>query len=1047
MKKKNNIYIKSLLLLVVAVVMGVANLWAQEGSGNWKKNTPTSGNNTRKSSLMVPENSATVNRPLPNPGNPPAVEPDPVQDNNTSSVTITVDCEETVFFEDFGTSPFPLTEENNFGRTTSIYMPNNSFKFGTPYPTSTEYDEYMIDNDHYAVVAPGYIKGGTDSDPNHDNNRSTIVVTPVNTTNAVDDFAETDQNTPVSGNVLNNDYDLEEHTQTVSDPGTHQTEKGGSITIDADGSYTYTPPTSFRGLDQFEYRVCDNGTPRACDKAFLLIGVGICAEKVVGESFDGWGGGPYSFTQPGTNYGFVLDIYKLDNSFNMEINGTKIAVNEIEFQPLHEEMSPPTLGVNVEFADGDKYLARPQDWNYPDSLVIYNMTGTVENPVVRVIISPRGSVTLWGSKESGGPLFPLVLTENTQGPNRFNNINWKTTGTNEITVTQHIVGSTHIYGRGYGQNIAYCGETVNYWMGGTPDKENDWNEPNNWTANYIPEAYEDIEFATVENYGKAAVDDLYVPEGITKKIGSLINETKTDGNSEEQSLVIPPNSGLYVYENVIGSNDNADKIIVQADEEEATGTLWFPNAESEDNEYDYSSVQATVEFYNQAYDCKDCGYFTRSWQYFGIPVSESGFPYLSQKVETINEWMENVDGNKWVAIGTNNLKAFRGYEITNSSTTKPDHIYSFQGKLNIGDATVGLTKTTTSAVNYSGMNLIANSFTAAIPIDKNAIKYNDGTVADAVYLFNTGTRDQWRKLNGGNVPNVVSGTYTSVPLKVGGQAGLPNSIPSMHTFMVEAKSNTNIYLIYSELVKNEVKDGQPAWRSAEQNDKQEIPHIVLDVIGTQSADRVWLFEQHGTTRGFDNGWDGVKMPEKDIVQIYVVGEDAKENYQVATVPQLVGTAFGLNTVNTVETGHALSNQSQSQLQLHMAVSPDVEIRGLYLRDMLTGRSYALKNGAEYRVSGSISSDNRFKVVDNALDESKLSDNPLIDIYVQDNQVVVANNSEEDCTVSLFDISGRLVAKRAVASSGTTYVSTAISGVYVVKVIGGTVNESKRVVVK
>lgn len=69
------------------------------------------------------------------------------------------DCEEEVFFDDFGTSDL---NDGNFGRTTSLYMPSNSFKFGTAYPTSTSYDEYMIDNNYYAVVAPGYIKEGTD---------------------------------------------------------------------------------------------------------------------------------------------------------------------------------------------------------------------------------------------------------------------------------------------------------------------------------------------------------------------------------------------------------------------------------------------------------------------------------------------------------------------------------------------------------------------------------------------------------------------------------------------------------------------------------------------------------------------------------------------------------------------------------------------------------------------------------------------------------------------------------------------------------------------
>lgn len=884
-----------------------------------------------------------------------------------------------------------------------------------------------------------------------------------NSTNAVDDFYETGKNTSVSGNVKDNDYDLEGNTQTVTKAGkdssnlnvieengsiTFETVNEGKVTIDSNGNFTYTPPVGgFSGFDKFEYQVCDDADPRACDIAEVEIGVGICIEDVDGKYFKWSNTEPGDaikegntltklIDQPATTYGFIFDIYDLDNSFNMEINGVKLAEKEIEFQK-----SGPG-GQNIRFQDGTIW----EQGGIPD---IWNLNGDKDFPIVRVVISPTGKVAMYGSKTSYGELHRLVLFNG----NKFNvfPFNVKTSDAaknvenNKIKVTQNMIGTTEIEGYGYGANIHEC---PNYWYG---NEGTDWDNFSNWTDNYVPEQItEDIEFATKENNSKkilgisgsgsgkgSAINDLYVPKDETKEIRDLINETKdVVGESEVKSLVIPPNSGLIIHGETKGSTTDPNKIVVKASENESTGTLIFKDPNNN------KDVQATVEFYNQAYDCADCGYFTRSWQYFGIPVSEAGFPYLSPQMETINEWMENENGNKWVPV-TTDLKAFRGYEMTNRTTVKPDHIYQFQGKLNVGNATVALTKS--PAVNYSGMNLIGNSFTAAIPINSDAIKYSDTNWDGQVYLFNTGTRDEWRKLNGGTVNHdTQSGQYKVVPLRLAGQAGLNDKVPSMHTFMVNAPSSGTITLAYDKLVKNELVDGK-AWRSAEQNDKQEIPHIVLDVIGTQSADRVWLFEQPGTTRGFDNGWDGVKMPEKDIVQIYVAGEDANENYQVATVPQLVGTSFGLNTVNTVETGHALSNQSQ--LQLHMAVSPDVEIRGLYLRDMLTGRSYALKNGAEYRVSGSISSDNRFKVVDNALDESKLSDNPLIDIYVQDNQVVVANNSEEDCTVSLFDISGRLVAKRAVASNGTTYVSTAISGVYVVKVIGGTVNESKRVVVK
>lgn len=67
------------------------------------------------------------------------------------------DCGDQIFIEDFGTSD----KDVNKGRTTSPYMPaSNSFTFATPYPDSNISDQTAIDNNHYAVVAPGYIKSG-----------------------------------------------------------------------------------------------------------------------------------------------------------------------------------------------------------------------------------------------------------------------------------------------------------------------------------------------------------------------------------------------------------------------------------------------------------------------------------------------------------------------------------------------------------------------------------------------------------------------------------------------------------------------------------------------------------------------------------------------------------------------------------------------------------------------------------------------------------------------------------------------------------------------
>ena len=190
-----------------------------------------------------------------------------------------------------------------------------------------------------------------------------------------------------------------------------------------------------------------------------------CKEPVDGNAFDWSYGNNYSgttvsetITQPGTNAGYQFDIYGLDNSFNMEINGVSLAQYEIEFQ------SSGTSGINIEFQDGDQYEA--------DTPAIWQMTGTPENPIIRVVISPSGEVSMFGSKQSGGPLFPLRFKQSFSPVNSFNTIPWNTDSDNTIIVTQNVVGPTGIDGYGYGQNYVSC-DTY------TLEKEGVFNDENN----------------------------------------------------------------------------------------------------------------------------------------------------------------------------------------------------------------------------------------------------------------------------------------------------------------------------------------------------------------------------------------------------------------------------------------------------------------------------------------------------------------------------------------------------------------------------------------
>ncbi len=934
-------------------------------------------------------------------------------------------------------------------RPADVTDPNatNRSNARNPIAPPSEYPNPNPDNFYVPPFDANYECNNRDSNNSEPCNNilSAAVTVSSNTTVAVDDFVETDQNTSVSGNVLDNDYDPEGHTQTVSNPGTYTTKEGGSITINSDGSYTYIPSTNFSGLDQFEYSVCDDGLVQTCDNALLLIGVGVCTEGVDGEEFN-WnqsgGTGPltHTITQPPSNYGFALDIYELDNSFNMEINGTKIAVHEIEFQ------SNGTPGINVQFLDGDQYETNTEG-------DIWEMKGDADNPLVRVIISPTGSVSLWGSKTSGGPLFPLILTSNSQGPNRINIVPWNSEGVNTIVVTQNVVGATLMNGYGYGQNMTPC---VNYWMGGTSGMENEWSVSENWTDNRVPLVGEDVEFATVDNYGTAAVEDLYLDDlnqnnSGGRIIGNLINNSdknliittgnqlSIEGKVEEkvQQSDESYGSGTIVVKSTNIPTDASDPV------NEPSGTL-IVNPDENPN-----GVEAIVEFYNKAYDCADCGFYTRSWQYFGVPVEESGsttFPQSFTSSEEVNEWSEPTNGNKWITPDMP-LTAFTGYQITRNEESEPtfaNAVHKFNGLLNLGDASVALTRT--NNVNYSGMNLIGNSYTAAIPISADAITFPTGAES-TVYLFNTGTRDQWRKLNGAAISQdgYRSGQYLAVPVNLGGTLNFPDRIPSMHSFMVLAESGTggNLTIDYSKLVKNTtvaLGDGstQIVTRSAnatsdnESTSASSIPSLVMDVIGEESADRVWIFAKEGTTHGFDNGWDGRKMSESEIAQLYVTGSD-ESVLQVATVPSM----------NNVDLG--FEADADGKYTFEFMASEHLRNAQIFLYDKLDGSKHLVTNGSSYSFEAKKGEPSaRFSLTQEGGFES-INEEAFIDVLVTDSgNILVRNRSGNSCSVFISNDKGGLLQHVEVGAKSEVEIDGVSTGLYIVRLQNSVLKDVRRV---
>ena len=95
----------------------------------------------------------------------------------------------------------------------------------------------------------------------------------INSVTADDDYAYTPFNTAVSGNVVLNDTDPEGDLLTVT-PQTTIIPGSGTLVLNSDGTWTFTPQTGFTGHVEFYYSVCDNNPIQACTFATLYIFVG-----------------------------------------------------------------------------------------------------------------------------------------------------------------------------------------------------------------------------------------------------------------------------------------------------------------------------------------------------------------------------------------------------------------------------------------------------------------------------------------------------------------------------------------------------------------------------------------------------------------------------------------------------------------------------------------------------------------------------------------------------------------------------------------------------
>jgi len=94
------------------------------------------------------------------------------------------------------------------------------------------------------------------------NENVTIVVNPVNDTPSSNNDAYTGvEDIVISKNVLINDSDVDGDNLTTT---VAATTSNGTLVLQLNGSFTYTPTSNYFGSDAFTYKVCDDGVPSIC---------------------------------------------------------------------------------------------------------------------------------------------------------------------------------------------------------------------------------------------------------------------------------------------------------------------------------------------------------------------------------------------------------------------------------------------------------------------------------------------------------------------------------------------------------------------------------------------------------------------------------------------------------------------------------------------------------------------------------------------------------------------------------------------------------------
>ncbi len=179
----------------------------------------------------------------------------------------------------------------------------------------------------------------------------------------------------------------------------------GTLTLNADGSYTFTPATDFHGSVDVPYTICDNGIPVACTNAILHIDVLLDLNgpandaPIAGDDFN------YTNINTAVNGSFINNDSD-PNANPVSLNGTTIVPGGAH-TPIGVAVATAKGGTLQYYADGTYLYIPASNYTGPDSVAytICNVTVVAPQPLctqafIHLLIGTSNSTTAINDENS-----------------------------------------------------------------------------------------------------------------------------------------------------------------------------------------------------------------------------------------------------------------------------------------------------------------------------------------------------------------------------------------------------------------------------------------------------------------------------------------------------------------------------------------------------------------------------------------------------------------------------------------------------------------------